>query len=85
MMKEEAGAEDDPVLRKLIVEAERDPDTLAYRLGWQVFGLAARVAESRLLEAAPPVLRALYEPFGPAFHAIDGLITKRNAAAHRAD
>lgn len=33
----------------------------------------------------PPVLRALYEPFGSAFHAIDGLITKRNAAAHRAD
>ena len=30
---------------------ERDPETLAYRLGWRVFALAARAAESRLLVA----------------------------------
>lgn len=47
---------------------ERDPDTLAYRLGWQVFGLAARVAESRLLAAAPPVVRALVRELDESVH-----------------
>src|SRR5436190_7463624 len=37
----------------------RDLETLAYRLGWRLFGLAARVGESRLLAEAPPALRAL--------------------------
>ena len=38
---------------------ERDPDTLAYRIGWQVFALAARAGEPRLLAAAPRLLRGL--------------------------
>src|SRR3954464_16104639 len=32
---------------------ERDPDTLSYRIGWQVFALAARAGEPRLLAGAP--------------------------------
>jgi DNA-binding IclR family transcriptional regulator len=47
---------------------ERDPVTLAYRLGWRVFGLAARVAESRLLAAAPPVVRALVRELDESVH-----------------
>jgi DNA-binding IclR family transcriptional regulator len=47
---------------------ERDPETLAYRLGWRVFGLAARVAESRLLGAAPPVLRSLVRELDESVH-----------------
>lgn len=38
---------------------ERDADTLAYRLGWQLFALAARAGDQRLLELAPPLLRRL--------------------------
>ena len=40
---------------------ERDPATREYRLGWQLFGLAARVGDSRLLHAAPPLMRSLVE------------------------
>ena len=47
---------------------ERDPDTLAYRLGWRLFGLAARASESRLLAAAPPVLRGLVRELGESVH-----------------
>jgi len=47
---------------------ERDPDTLAYRLGWRVFGLAARAADARLLDAAGPILRGLVEAFGESVH-----------------
>ena len=47
---------------------ERDPDTRAYRLGWRIFGLAARVGESRLVAAAPPVLRALVRELGESVH-----------------
>jgi IclR family transcriptional regulator, KDG regulon repressor len=47
---------------------ERDPATLAYRLGWRLFGLAARVGESRLLAAAPPVLRGLVHELGESAH-----------------
>lgn len=38
---------------------ERDPITLAYRLGWRVFALAARAGNQRLLTAAAPLLRRL--------------------------
>ena len=48
--------------------AERDPETRAYRLGWRLFALAARVAESHLLTAAPPVLRALVRELGESVH-----------------
>jgi IclR family transcriptional regulator, KDG regulon repressor len=38
---------------------ERDPDTLSYRLGWQVFALASNAGHPRLLAVAPPVLRSV--------------------------
>jgi DNA-binding IclR family transcriptional regulator len=47
---------------------ERDPDTLAYRLGWRVFGLAASAADSRLLGAARPILLDLVVAFGESVH-----------------
>ena len=47
---------------------ERDPETLAYRLGARLFALAARVGESQLLSAAPPVLRALVRELGESVH-----------------
>ena len=47
---------------------ERDPETLAYRLGWRVFALAARAGDRRLLEAAAPVLRALVREFEESAH-----------------
>src|SRR5579872_6760012 len=47
---------------------ERDCDTLAYRLGWRLFALAARVTDSRLVAAAPPVLRALVRELGESVH-----------------
>jgi DNA-binding IclR family transcriptional regulator len=47
---------------------ERDAETLAYRLGWRVFALASRAAESRLLVAAPLVLRAAVAELGESAH-----------------
>jgi IclR family KDG regulon transcriptional repressor len=47
---------------------ERDPETLAYRIGWRVFALAARAGESRLLVAAPAVLRKLVDALGESAH-----------------
>jgi DNA-binding IclR family transcriptional regulator len=47
---------------------ERDAGTLAYRLGWRLFAVAARVGESQLLAAAPPVLRALVRELGESVH-----------------
>jgi IclR family KDG regulon transcriptional repressor len=47
---------------------EREPDTLAYRLGWRSFVLAASVAEDRLLAAAPAVLRRLVAELGESAH-----------------
>jgi DNA-binding IclR family transcriptional regulator len=47
---------------------ERDPDTLAYRIGWRVFALAARAGESRLLVAAPAVLHELVAALGESAH-----------------
>lgn len=38
---------------------DRDPDTLNYRLGWQLFALAARAGDQRLLEEASPLLFGL--------------------------
>jgi IclR family transcriptional regulator, KDG regulon repressor len=46
----------------------RDPDTLAYRLGWRLFSLATRVSEAHLLAAAPPVLRSLVRELGESAH-----------------
>ncbi len=47
---------------------ERDPDTLSYRIGWQVFALAARAGEPRLLAAAPRLLRDLVHDLGESAH-----------------
>lgn len=47
---------------------ERDPETLAYRLGWRVFGLAASAADARLLNAARPIVRELVQAFGESVH-----------------
>ena len=47
---------------------ERDPATRAYRLGWRVFTLAARVGNQRLLALAPPVLRGLVGALGETAH-----------------
>lgn len=43
---------------------ERDPETRAYRLGWQFFALAARAGDRRLLEAARPLLAQLVRDLG---------------------
>ena len=47
---------------------ERDADTLAYRVGWQVYALAARAGEPRLLAAAPRLLRGLVRDLGESAH-----------------
>lgn len=46
----------------------RDAETRAYRLGFRLFALAARVAESRVLAAAPPILRGLVRELGESAH-----------------
>ncbi len=38
---------------------EQNPETRAYRLGWQLHVLATKAGDQRLLRAGPPVLRAL--------------------------
>lgn len=47
---------------------ERDAATREYRLGWQLFGLAARVGEPRLLQLAPAVMRALVDQLNESLH-----------------
>ena len=47
---------------------DRDPETLAYRLGWRVFALAARAGEARLLHEAPPVMRDLVRELEESVH-----------------
>lgn len=48
-------------LRALEAEgmADRDPDSLEYRLGWRLYALAAQTAEARLAHVAAPHLRRL--------------------------
>jgi len=43
---------------------DRDPDTLAFRLGWRVFAMADRAGDTRLVQGAPPVLRRLMHDVG---------------------
>jgi DNA-binding IclR family transcriptional regulator len=40
---------------------ERDSESMAYRIGWNVFALAARAADQRLLAAGGPILRRLVQ------------------------
>jgi len=72
-LAELVGQDKSLVSRTLKVLAEyglvdRDSQTLAYRLGWGVFALAARAGDTRLLEAAQPVLRRLVERLGERAH-----------------
>ena len=46
----------------------RDPDTLAYRLGWQVHALAALAGDAALIDAARPVLAGLVAELGESAH-----------------
>ena len=46
----------------------RDPDTLAYRLGWRVHALAALAGDAPLLAAARPVLAHLVDELGESAH-----------------
>ncbi|CAN5687148.1 IclR family transcriptional regulator [soil metagenome] len=47
---------------------DRDPSTLAYRLGWHLFALAARAGDQRLLETAAPLLARLENELGEGAH-----------------
>jgi IclR family KDG regulon transcriptional repressor len=47
---------------------ERDPDTLRYSLSWELFALAARAGDQRLLAAAPPLLAELVAELGETAH-----------------
>lgn len=47
---------------------QRDPDTLAYRLGWRLYTLAARASDARLLAAAPAVVADLVADVGETAH-----------------
>jgi DNA-binding IclR family transcriptional regulator len=43
---------------------ERDPVSKLYRLSWQLYAIAARAGDKRLLEAARPVLREIVTAVG---------------------
>ncbi len=47
---------------------DRDPDTLAYRIGWRVYALADRAGHAALLAAAPAKVAALVREFGESAH-----------------
>jgi IclR family KDG regulon transcriptional repressor len=47
---------------------DRDPETLAYRLGWRLFALAAVAGDQRLTAAASPCLRELVRAFEESAH-----------------
>ncbi len=47
---------------------ERDARTLLYRLSWQLFGLAGRAGDARLLDAAAPVVDRLVARLGESAH-----------------
>ena len=68
-----AGREKSQVSRVLKVLAEcgfveRDPDTLKYSLSWELFALAARAGDQRLLTAAPALLNELVDQLGETAH-----------------
>jgi DNA-binding IclR family transcriptional regulator len=46
----------------------RDPETLAYRLGWRIFGIAAHAGDAPLVRAARPVLLRLVAELGESAH-----------------
>jgi DNA-binding IclR family transcriptional regulator len=67
------GREKSQVSRTLKVLAEhglveRDPESLAYRLGWRLFALAVAAGDERLAVAAPAALRGLVRTLEEAAH-----------------
>jgi DNA-binding IclR family transcriptional regulator len=67
------GREKSQVSRTLATLAEyglvdRDPDSLAYRLGWRIYAMAQLAGNQRLLDAAAPLLDRLVERFGEGAH-----------------
>ncbi|CAN5136326.1 IclR family transcriptional regulator [soil metagenome] len=68
--------------------ADRDPGTRRYRLGWQLFALAARSGNQRLLVAAAPVLTRLTRETGESAHLSvlcgDGVLTLLTQSPPRA-
>ncbi|GLZ11605.1 IclR family transcriptional regulator [Actinomadura sp. NBRC 104425] len=48
--------------------ADRDPESLEYRLGWRLYALAARTAEARLTHLAAPYLRRLVAALNETTH-----------------
>lgn len=48
--------------------AERDPDSLEYRLGWRLYAFAARTSEARLANLAGPYLRRLVAGLNETTH-----------------
>lgn len=70
---------------------ERDPDTMAYRLGRTMFALGAQAVDARLLDLAPAVLERLIARTGETAHlsVLDGtevvtLLSKAPVSAVRA-
>ena len=47
---------------------DRDPDTLAYRLGWRIFALAHLAGERRLLDEAQPLVERLVATLSERAH-----------------
>ena len=47
---------------------DRDPDTLAYRVGWRIYAIADRAGNAALLAAAPGKVAALVREFGESAH-----------------
>ena len=67
------GREKSQVSRTLKVLGEhgfvdRDPETLAYRIGWRVYSLAGQAGRPQLLEEAAPVLARLVRELGETAH-----------------
>ncbi|RVW00815.1 IclR family transcriptional regulator [Rhodococcus xishaensis] len=67
------GREKSQVSRSLKTLAEagfvdRDPETLAYRLGWRLFTLAESAGNHRLVNIAAPILRQLVSRIGERAH-----------------
>lgn len=70
---EAIGKEKSQVSRSLKILAEygmvdRDPRTLAYRLGWRIFSMAQRAGGRRLLEEGEPLLARLVEDLGESVY-----------------
>jgi DNA-binding IclR family transcriptional regulator len=70
---EETGQDKSQISRTLksLAEAglvDRDPDTLAYRLGWGLYALAARAGDGRLLSAGAPTVQELVRVVGERAH-----------------